>query len=45
MTSPITNQESLNKESSEIEEPKKKEFLDLLSNELKLVVSQQTTAF
>ena len=39
MTSPITNQESLNKESSEIEEPKKKKnFFRSTFDELKLVV-------
>ena len=39
MTSPITNQESLNKESSEIEEPKKKKnFFRSTYDELKLVV-------
>ena len=39
MTSPITNQESLNKESSEVEEPKKKKnFFRSTFDELKLVV-------
>ena len=39
MTSPISNQESLNKESSEIEEPKKKKnFFRSTFDELKLVV-------
>jgi len=39
VTSPITNQESLNKESSEIEEPKKKKnFFRSTFDELKLVV-------
>ncbi len=39
MTSPITNQESLNKEPSEIEEPKKKKnFFRSTFDELKLVV-------
>ena len=39
MTSPITNQESLNKESSVIEEPKKKKnFFRSTFDELKLVV-------
>ena len=39
MTSPTTNQESLNKESSEIEEPKKKKnFFRSTFDELKLVV-------
>ena len=39
MTSPITNQESLNKESSEIKEPKKKKnFFRSTFDELKLVV-------
>ena len=39
MTSPITNQESLKKESSEVEEPKKKKnFFRSTFDELKLVV-------
>jgi len=39
VTSPITNQESLNKESSEVEEPKKKKnFFRSTFDELKLVV-------
>ena len=39
MTSPSTNQKSLNEESSEIKEPKKKKnFLNATFDELKLVV-------
>ena len=39
MTSPTTNQESLKKESTQIEEPKKKNnFLKATYDELKLVV-------
>nr|WP_075487087.1 preprotein translocase subunit SecE [Prochlorococcus marinus] len=38
MTSPTTNQEPLKKDSSQIEEPKKNNFLSSTYDELKLVV-------